>query len=353
MAFPSTLTTFAQPSTTSKLNSPSHSNLHNTTSNAVNQIEAVIGLAGAASTLGTIQYDLRSPASDGGGHVQSANKGGTGQTSYTKGDILVASSSSVLSKQAIGTNGFALVADSTAQTGVSWQGVAGATQIQNQQYTYARASVMSASVYGITLSQNPSILTDGMSFAIKFPTTNANSVMALSVNTQSGSVAARLKTSDLADLKAGTIGASMIGIVEFDSVSSIFQLLPSLPTSPTYDAMVFSKNSSDASSTSVIGHLLGKVPSYIKATISGNTTNAGNQIWSTGVFSNSKYAAFYNDGNGNAGLNTTSSLIAYVQTSGSSQTATVSSVTSSNFILVWVKTGSPTNTFNTLLELGA
>src|SRR3990167_166558 len=99
--FPSVLSTFNKPTTTDKLNSPSHSALHNTVSSAVGQIEAVIGVDGANSVLGTIMSDLRNPDSSGGGHVQTANKGGTGQTAYTKGDILVASSSSVLTKLAI------------------------------------------------------------------------------------------------------------------------------------------------------------------------------------------------------------------------------------------------------------
>ena len=88
MAFPSTLSSFNRPTTTDRLNNPSHSALHNTVSSALRQIEAVIGVTGSASVVGTMMSDLRSPASDGGGHIQSANKGGTGQTTFIKGDIL-------------------------------------------------------------------------------------------------------------------------------------------------------------------------------------------------------------------------------------------------------------------------
>lgn len=122
MPFPSVLSTFNRPTPTDRLNSPSHSALHNTVSSAVGQLEAVIGTnTGAnASAVGTLMYDVRSPASGGGGHVQAANAGGTGQTSYTKGDLLVASSSSVLTKLAIGSDGQLLGADSTTATGVKW-----------------------------------------------------------------------------------------------------------------------------------------------------------------------------------------------------------------------------------------
>lgn len=120
MTFPSTLSSFTDPIASDRLNSPSHSGVERAQNAGIEQVEAVIGLAGPVSTLGTIQYDLRSPASDGGGHVQSANKGGTGQTSYSKGNILVASSSSVLTKLTVGSNDQVLVADSATFTGVKW-----------------------------------------------------------------------------------------------------------------------------------------------------------------------------------------------------------------------------------------
>ncbi len=118
MAFPSTLSSFTYPSASDKLNNPSHSALHNSVSSALGQVEVVIGTD--ASIIGTIIGDLRNPLSGGGGHVQAANKGGTGQTSYTKGDTLVATSASVLAKLAVGTDGQALIADSSVAGGVKW-----------------------------------------------------------------------------------------------------------------------------------------------------------------------------------------------------------------------------------------
>lgn len=93
--------------------------------------------------MGTIMYDLRSPASNGGGHIQTVNKGGTNLTAYTKGDILVASSSSVLTKLAIsGTDGYALVADSTTATGIKW-GLPGNVPVIR---TYTTTSVLSSTL---------------------------------------------------------------------------------------------------------------------------------------------------------------------------------------------------------------
>jgi hypothetical protein len=50
----------------------------------------------------------------------SVAKGGTGNASYTKGNLLVASAGTTLGKLAVGTNGQVLTADSTQTTGVKW-----------------------------------------------------------------------------------------------------------------------------------------------------------------------------------------------------------------------------------------
>src|SRR3990167_5157338 len=118
MAFPSTLTAFTNPATTDKLNSPSHASIETAQNDAIKQVETIIGTD--ASTLGTIIGDLRNANSAGGGHVQAANKGGTGQTSYNKGDLLIAQSASVLSKVVVGSDGQIIKADSSVATGVKW-----------------------------------------------------------------------------------------------------------------------------------------------------------------------------------------------------------------------------------------
>lgn len=120
MAFPSTLSTFNRPVATDRLNSPSHSALHNTVSSALGQVEAVVGVRGDSSVVGTINTAIFSPGSNGGGHIQTAVLGGTGQTTFTKGDILVAQSASVLARLAVGTNNQILTVDSTQSVGLKW-----------------------------------------------------------------------------------------------------------------------------------------------------------------------------------------------------------------------------------------
>lgn len=151
MAFPSTLSSFTHPSPSDKLNSPSHSALHNAVSSAVGQIEVIIGTD--ASTLGTIIGDLRNVTSGGGGHVQTANKGGTGQTTFAKGDLLVATSSSVLSRFAVGTDGQFLVANSSVASGIQW-GAGGTPTVR----VYASGGVGAGGSSLIALWSKPSTL---------------------------------------------------------------------------------------------------------------------------------------------------------------------------------------------------
>lgn len=122
MSWPSTVSSFTNPQPTDRLNNPSHSSIETAQNTNLTAIQTFIGVEGASSTVGTLIYDIRSPGSNGGGHVQTANKGGTGQTTFTKGDILVAQSASVLSKLAVGASGQALYADPTQQLGVRWGG---------------------------------------------------------------------------------------------------------------------------------------------------------------------------------------------------------------------------------------
>lgn len=119
MAWPSVLTSFSYPNATDRLNSPSHSSVEGAQNTALSELQVFIGTQ--SSTVGTLIYDVRSPSSNGGGHVQTANKGGTGQTSFNKGDVLIGQSSSVLTKLAApGIDGYSLITDSTQAAGIKW-----------------------------------------------------------------------------------------------------------------------------------------------------------------------------------------------------------------------------------------
>ncbi len=156
MAYPSLLSVISNPQATDRLNSPSHSSIHQAENTAITEIETFVGTI--SSTPGTLIYDIRSANSNGGGHVQTAALGGTGQTAFIKGDVLIASGSSVLTKLAVGTAGQVLTVNSGAATGVSWQPGAASTRLFAQQsvatYTAGASSVQAvyyaASVIGST-----------------------------------------------------------------------------------------------------------------------------------------------------------------------------------------------------------
>lgn len=153
MPYPSTLTSFSNPLPTDRLNSPSHSSIETAQNTGLTELQTYIGvITGAnASVVGTLLYDIKSPASDGGGHVQTANKGGTGQTAFTKGDILVATNSSTLAKLSAGTDNQILQVNSSTASGLNWVNT-------NTNKIAVSASVITipeqgvASVYSITLA---------------------------------------------------------------------------------------------------------------------------------------------------------------------------------------------------------
>ena len=153
MPFPSTLSSLTNPNPTDRLNAPSHSSIESAQNDAIEQLERVIGVEGASSVVGSLEYLIKSPDSNGGGHVQTANKGGTGQTSYTKGDVLVATSSSVLSKLAVGADGTFLKANASVAAGVEWNAGPGkiSASVMNSSSIIGQGIATESSVFSITI----------------------------------------------------------------------------------------------------------------------------------------------------------------------------------------------------------
>lgn len=337
MAYPSVVTAFSTKANGQVIDA---SDVNNIQTDVV-AIETFVGTV--SSTIGTLMYDIRAAASNGGGHIQTANKGGTGQTTYTKGDLLVASSQSVLAKLAVGSDGQAPIADSTASAGISWQGVATAQTLQNQTNTYAVASVLSASVYGITFPTAVASLVAGQAFAIKWPTTNANSVMALQV---SSLTALRIKRQDLTNLLAGDISASMIGIVENDGTQ--FQLVTPKP-SGTFTNGATTKNAADASTTQNIAHGLGSVPKDVRLkALSSNNSNIGTAETIYNGTTQSSQSVYFAAGNPTVDATFTLNIAVVAGT----QTGTIT-FDATNIIITWTKTNNPTGTYQLLWEATA
>jgi len=81
----------------------------------------VLGKFLAAATAGSlVSIELYGP-----GHYGAAvqvSDGGTGQTTYSKGDLLTTAGGASTARLAVGSDGQSLIADSTAATGVKWAG---------------------------------------------------------------------------------------------------------------------------------------------------------------------------------------------------------------------------------------
>lgn len=208
--FPSTISTFNIVNPTDRLNSPSHSALHNSISSVLTQVQTVIGVEGANSVVGSLEYLIKSPDSNGGGHIQTANKGGTGQTTYSKGDLLVGQSQSVLTKLAVSSvNGYALVVDSSSPVGLSYQPTISnkiKTSITTATISNSNALTVlySASILGSTLGTNNAIRWTGE--IVKF-INDATNTLTFVVNYGNGSIV----TSDALNYNTGAINAPQIG----------------------------------------------------------------------------------------------------------------------------------------------
>jgi len=68
--------------------------------------------------------------------------GGTGQTSYTKGDLLVSSDSTTMTKVGVGSNDQILIADSTESAGVKWGAVPNPTRFKSAEQTITTAGLL-------------------------------------------------------------------------------------------------------------------------------------------------------------------------------------------------------------------
>jgi hypothetical protein len=132
-------------------------------------------------------------------------QGGTGQSSYTKGDIIAASGATTLGKLGVGTNGQSLVADSTQTLGVRW------------------GDVTSGTVTSVTSSSASLTVADGTTtpaLTIRAASTSQDGVVQLSDSTSTtSSVLAATPTAvkaayDLANAALPKAGGTISGNIE-------------------------------------------------------------------------------------------------------------------------------------------
>lgn len=355
MAYPSTITSFTNPSPTDKLSTTPHSSIETAQNTDLTAIETFVGTL--SSNVGTLIYDIRAAASNGGGHVQTANKGGTGQTAYTKGDILVATSSSALTKLAVSANdNDQLVVDSSVAAGVKWFAGVTSGQIQNMAFQHAFDGG-TASVYSI--SPVPCVLSYANGQIFTFRAANANTITGPRLIVSS--LASKLiKNPDGTALKVSQIAASALTMVQYDGNASVFQLMSQKNGAAVSSfANGTATRAGDATSgAQTIAHGLSATPSYVRITGTKNIS-AGNNVGgctSFGAYNGTTTSCvFYSVGlqgtnGGNAATDGTNVIVIQDNGSGTSQVATIG-VDGTNITLTWTKAGSPNaNGINILWE---
>lgn len=185
MVWPSTLSTFVNPVPTDRLSTTPHSSIETAQNTGIKELQAFIGTE--SSIVGTLLYDIRGAGSNGGGHVQTANKGGTGQTAYTKGNILVATSSSVLTKLAVGNDAQVLTANSSVAAGVQWStpGTAFSNKIAisttQQTFGSSVAANLQTSIFSVAIPGSTLGVSNGVKATVFVNSLSANLAQAGSV----------------------------------------------------------------------------------------------------------------------------------------------------------------------------
>ncbi len=282
----------------------------------ITALETKVGVDGSSDT-SSLDYLIKSSVSSGGGHIQSANKGGTGQTSYNKGDLLVGASTSVVSKLAVGADGTSPIADSTQATGISWGLVSAALP-------YAQDSG-TGSVYAI--SPVPCILsyTPGQIYVAKITATNTVVSPAISI---SSLVAKKIINIDRTSVLVGQIPSSSLSLFGYDGSSSVMQLLNPFGIT-TYKN---GATTADGSSTQTIAHGLGKTPKYVRL----NSQSADG--WSQGNYNGTTNSCVFKLTGNNQG--STSSYAINVGGSGNQGVFSTGVITfdATNITITWTQT---------------
>ncbi len=337
MAYPSILSTYTDPSPNDRLSTTPHSSIETAQNTGLREIQAFVGTL--SSNVGTLVYDIRGANSDGGGHVQTADKGGTGQTSYTKGNVLVATGATALTKLAVGNDGDILTADSSVASGVKWNPGVNSQAIQNMQFSHA-TETGTGSVY--TISPVPCVLsyTTGQLFTFSANTTNTVASPTLRVSSLAGKI---IKNPDGTSLSVGQIKASALTMVQYEGSSSVFQVLSTKGNAlSSVKNGVTNKTTSDASTTQNIAHGLGVTPRYVRIDAIG-VQGTANVAWEAHTtYNGTTQSSISHYGSGTNGNNADQTFTLSVQGTTPYKQVGVVTFDATNIVITWTGTGSDT-----------
>lgn len=145
----------------------------------------------------------------------SAANGGTGQSTYTKGDLLVAPGGATLNKLAVGTDAQVLTADAASTNGVKWATAGGGTSFP----LLASDGTVGAPSYSFTNSATTGIYSPSVN-ALNIATNGVNALTLSS--TQAASLSSTLNISG--GLLTLGVASTTAGTLKFANSSSVFGL---------------------------------------------------------------------------------------------------------------------------------
>ncbi len=216
------------------------------------------------------------------------------------------------------------------------------TGLQKNAEKYA-ADAGGTDAYAITLSPVPTSYATGMVVYFKANTANTGAAT-LNVNSLGAKTIVKGVNTTLAD---GDIAASQYCTVIYDGTNFVLQ-------SPTSNGTVYkngitTKNAADASTTQNIAHGLGSTPRFVTINAySAKGTGAGNVVplYAYTVYNGTTQSSYsiYGAASANS-LTESTSFILNNASSTDTQTGVVT-FDSTNIIITWTKSGSPTGTYN-------
>ncbi len=209
--------------------------------------------------------------------------------------------------------------------------------------------------YVVTLSPAPTTYDNGRHYFVKLDVGNTG---AATINFN-GLGPISIVTGVSTALVTGDMLATGIYELIYNSTGPVFQLVN--PSSVLLTSAVFSSGTTtyDTSTTSgnqSIAHGLGKTPKYVRVTAK-NITSAGGAVvqWveSVAVYNGTTQSSqsVWLNGNPNTTVDNTFTLNSLL--GGGTNVVGTITVTSSNIVIAWVKTGSPTGTYQLLWEAQA
>lgn len=398
--YPSSLDTFANPTSTDLMENASpaldHDVQHSNANDAIEALEAKVGADGSAVTT-SHDYKLGEVTGTDKAVGKTASQTLTNKTltspvinlgSDATGDMYYRNSGGTLTRLPIGTSSTILNVDnvtglptwttnptgadaSTTSKGVielatyaetvarTTTGSTGAKLVPTPDvlpsvlaYDYQTDSV-GTDAYAITCTPAPTAYTTGMRFTFKAGTANTGAAT-LNVNSLG---AKTIKKNYNTDLASGDIVANQIIEVVYDGTN---MQMVSQKAGGIFASGTTTKNAADASATQTIAHGLGATPKYIKITATSSdlatAASAAGFLYASTAYNGTTQSSISIMKSGSTSVATTTDFRISVSNTGSTTDASVGVVTcdATNISIAWTKSGSPgTSTFNLLWEAQA